>query len=96
MYILCDSNDVIQDTSTRKENLSRGQGIPGKKEYEISDDIDIRIFDTWKDGSLIPNQAERDRVTTRAEQEKKISDQIRSAAVESLKSAGQLPANFEA
>ncbi len=95
MFIICDQDDLIVDIATRQENLSRGYTHPGYKLHVIAVGIDARIGDTYKNETLTENQAERDKVKTRAEQEKKISDQIRSAAVDVLKAAGQLPADFE-
>lgn len=94
MFVICDQNDVVQDISSRQENLSRGFGFPGYMIYKDID-ADVRILDTFDGVTLTPNTAERQKAIDKAANEKKIADKIRADAIADLISTGDLPEDYK-
>jgi hypothetical protein len=95
MFFICDKNDVIQDISTRKENLVRGYDFEAHKIYNKPDMHGATVLDKFKDGLFlidIDNQTDRE---TKAEQQILIASKIRSTAIAALKAEGKLPPDFE-
>lgn len=93
MHIIVDSNNVIQDISTEKANLSRGYGYPGYKLYEI-ENCDVIVGDFFADGKVVKNEQIRAEIEQVRQNESKIENKQRQIAIAALKAEGQLPPDY--
>jgi hypothetical protein len=58
MFVICDSNNVVQDIASERANLSRGYGFPKYKLWAFVDhNLDIRIGDTFDGSTVTPGRA---------------------------------------
>ena len=94
MFVICDQNDVIQDIASEEINLSRGHNVPGAKLHINIGELDLQIGDTFKNGVLIKNLQKRQERFEIQQNESKIQNHIRAAAIDELKVTGDLPADF--
>ena len=94
MFVICDKNNIVQDIATEMANLSRGYDFDGYKLCDIEID-DIRIGDSYINGIHTKNIQIRTDVLARQINEMKITNKIRAIAINALKNAGDLPADFE-
>jgi hypothetical protein len=92
MFIICDSNNIIQDIATEQANLSRGLKIVGHKIYETQGDI--RIGDSFDGSLVVPNDLERSKIAQCAAAEVLIEAKKRELAITALKAEGKLPGDF--
>lgn len=95
MFVITDKNDIVADITTEKANLSRGYTFDGYKEHDNVEAAEIMIGDQFKDGVLIKNVQTRIDLLERAADSEKIQAEIKRAAIERLKAAGQLPPDYE-
>jgi hypothetical protein len=97
MFIITDENNIVVDMATRQESLSRGYAYPNHIIVELTE-VDMTIGDTYKDGLLTRNVANRLQIKQQGIDETKITQKIRDItradAIAALKATGDLPADF--
>lgn len=94
MFIICDSNNVVQDIATEKANLSRGYGRPDYKLYKNIKIGDIRIGDTFDGLIMTPNLAMRIAESQQQQTQVLINQKTRELSIAALKAEGKLPADY--
>lgn len=95
MFIICDSNNVVQDIASEQPNLSRGYTFSGYKLFGNVDVGDIRIGDNYDGKSLTPNQVVRAAEMQKQQNELLINQKTRELAVIALQAEGKLPGDYK-
>jgi hypothetical protein len=94
MFVICDSNGVVQDIASEQANLSRGLTFDNYVLYSNVTISDIRIGDTFDGTTLTPNATTRAANATQITQEGIIQQHIRQLGIAAAIADSSLPTEF--